>query len=263
MYTIKNPPPLEKYIEAFAALLDSLTETDKRILAIQYARPQYRMSSQQLRDALGYAGIAASNGVYGKLASKLAEQLDFDTGDLNSNPKQCRKDRWRAVATSDDSGESRVWILRPAVVAALEHHHLVDSEFTVMHPVLDVDIPMDTQSAVEGRKRLVLHLDRERNPAIVKQKKKAAASLACEICGFSFAQTYGDTMRDVCEVHHLLPLSAIDEQQETTLADLMIVCANCHRVIHRQCPPYTPEEVRRMLAQATKQPDSLRTSTSA
>lgn len=110
---------------------------------------------------------------------------------------------------------------------------------------LDVDI--HTVEATEGHRRLVLHLRRERNQAIVRAKKKRAASLNCEVCTFSFGR-YGRAASHYCEVHHLLPLSEVERTIQTRMEDLAIVCANCHRVIHLRNPSYLLDEVRRMLA---------------
>jgi hypothetical protein len=110
---------------------------------------------------------------------------------------------------------------------------------------LDVDI--HTFAVTEGRRRLVLHLQRERNQTVVRNKKKFAASLNCEACGFSFARAYGSAASDYCEVHHLLPLSDVEQNTRTRMEDLAILCANCHRVVHLRNPPYTLNEVRNML----------------
>lgn len=110
---------------------------------------------------------------------------------------------------------------------------------------LDVDI--HTHAATEGQKRLVLHFQRERNQTVVRNKKRLAASLACEICTFSFSR-YGSAASDYCEVYHLLSLSEVEETTQTRMEDLAILCANCHRVVHLRNPPYTLNEVRSMLA---------------
>ena len=114
-------------------------------------------------------------------------------------------------------------------------------------PTLDVDI--HTGLASEGRRRLVYHLQRERNRTIVCAKKRQANSLDCEICGFSFDKVYGLAASDYCEVHHLKPLSEVEHTTQTRMEDLAILCANCHRVVHLRNPPYSLSEVREMLAQ--------------
>jgi predicted HNH restriction endonuclease len=113
---------------------------------------------------------------------------------------------------------------------------------------LNLDVDIHAYAATEGNKRLVLHLQRERNPAIVRKKKKQASSLDCEICGFSFGRAYGSAANDYCEVHHLLPLSEVEHTTQTRMEDLAILCSNCHRVAHRRNPPYTLDEVKNMIA---------------
>ncbi len=97
-----------------------------------------------------------------------------------------------------------------------------------------LDLPEPT---TEGRKRLVQHLIRERNRALIERKKHAVLEstgcLACEVCGFDFRECYGSLGDGFCEVHHRLALSDTSAEVQTTLDDLAVVCANCHRMIHR------------------------------
>lgn len=114
-------------------------------------------------------------------------------------------------------------------------------------PAPRVDVDIHDAEAAEGQQRLVLHLQRERSRSVVSAKKKQATSLNCEVCGFSFARAYGDLAADYCEVHHLLPLSAIEQPTKTRMKDLAILCANCHRVVHLRNPPYSLDDVRSMV----------------
>jgi len=57
----------------------------------------------------------------------------------------------------------------------------------------------------------------------------------CMACGFDFEATYGDLGRDFIEVHHIKPLFSLE--QETVInpkTDLVCLCSNCHRMIHRK-----------------------------
>lgn len=102
-------------------------------------------------------------------------------------------------------------------------------------------------SVREGGKKLITHFRRERNLRIVNEKKRQALAsqhrLKCEVCGFDFQYFYGDRGSDFCEVHHISPLSNTEREVETSLADLAIVCSNCHRMLHRQ-PFITIEKLR-------------------
>jgi 5-methylcytosine-specific restriction protein A len=64
-------------------------------------------------------------------------------------------------------------------------------------------------------------------------------------CQFDFAATYGLLGREFAEVHHLRPLADLDGPIETTLADLAVVCANCHRMLHVSGNCLTLEELGR------------------
>ncbi len=110
------------------------------------------------------------------------------------------------------------------------------------HPLNEILPPPDIDfSASEGTPRLVQHLRRERNPTLVKKKKSSVLNskgrLQCECCGFDFATFYGALGDKFCEVHHKKPLA--NGNGHTRLADLAIVCSNCHRVIHRSAPMLT------------------------
>ena len=55
----------------------------------------------------------------------------------------------------------------------------------------------------------------------------------CYVCGFNFEDVYGDFGTGYIEVHHLELLSAIKSERTLTVKDVAVVCANCHRVLHR------------------------------
>lgn len=102
--------------------------------------------------------------------------------------------------------------------------------------------------AIEGKKKNVYTTKYERNPRL---RKKAIEihGIRCMICGFDFEQTYGKAGQNFIEVHHIKPLSEIGNEVEVNPeTDLICVCANCHRIIHRRKDMvYTIDEVQRMI----------------
>jgi hypothetical protein len=113
----------------------------------------------------------------------------------------------------------------------------------------DIDLP---SAGTEGATRLVSHLRRERNRALVEAKKAATLNanrrLCCEVCGFDFSATYGPLGEGFCEVHHLVSLSASSESVTTTLDDLAVLCSNCHRIIHRSTPMLSVAELSKVVS---------------
>lgn len=103
----------------------------------------------------------------------------------------------------------------------------------------------------EGRILTQLHKRRERNKLATKKKKyhisKTKGNLACEVCNFDFQQVYGALGFGFAECHHRKPLAELNELKNTKLEDLAIVCANCHRMLHRARPWITVEELRQAI----------------
>jgi len=95
--------------------------------------------------------------------------------------------------------------------------------------------------AKEGRLLFRAHRSRERSSTLVRKKKsqvfKAIGKLACEVCDFDFQRQYGGLNEPFIECHHLVPLSELRPNQVTRLKDLALVCANCHRMLHRMEDP--------------------------
>lgn len=90
----------------------------------------------------------------------------------------------------------------------------------------------------EGRVLYKLHKYRERDSKIVKKKKevvlKKKGKLECEVCEFDFSKCYGELGIGFIECHHLEPISNKEIDKPTKLDDLALVCANCHRMLHRR-----------------------------
>lgn len=135
-------------------------------------------------------------------------------------------------------GQSNVWFADKP-----ESTEIVARVLSLIETGGDVGRLPDVDSGVsglEGNPRLVVHLRRERNTAIVKKKKNEVlaqtGSLSCEVCNFDFEKVYGEYGKEFCEVHHLNPLSISDGVVKTELSDLAIICSNCHRIIHRTDP---------------------------
>lgn len=107
--------------------------------------------------------------------------------------------------------------------------------------------PAEDDEGHEGdvKQRLVKHRRREsrmRNQKITDVLHKNNDRLICEVpnCGFDFHAKYKELGTGFAEVHHNKPLSEAPRKGRVVrLADLAIVCANCHRMIHRggQCRP--------------------------
>ncbi|WP_292344394.1 HNH endonuclease [Mesorhizobium sp.] len=86
-----------------------------------------------------------------------------------------------------------------------------------------------------------------RNPKIVAQAK-AYYGAVCQACDLDFETFYGTLGKDYIECHHINPLSGRDGEGEVTaIQDLAMLCANCHRMVHRKTPCLTVKELKRAI----------------
>jgi len=71
---------------------------------------------------------------------------------------------------------------------------------------------------------------------------------SCFACNYNFREVFGEIGQSFIHVHHLKPLSEIAEEYIVDpVKDLRPVCPNCHSMIHRRSPPFSIEEIKKLL----------------
>jgi 5-methylcytosine-specific restriction protein A len=117
----------------------------------------------------------------------------------------------------------------------------------------DQALPDDTEEEEfsEGSILTTLHRRRERNSTLVKKKKRKVIAetgkLLCEVCSFDFYAIYGELGKGYAECHHTVPLSSLKPNTKTKMSDLAIVCANCHRMLHKSKTWLTTAGLRQLI----------------
>lgn len=182
-------------------------------------------------------GFRNRNGVYMKLCNFLHFDPSYHGKGLSAGSK-LDEEIWNEFAQDRDHLEKTANAIRRAISKPTE---LSDAEAEA-EALDDLEFP-------EGRVLSRLHTTKERNARLITKKKRQAldakGALTCEVCGFDFEQHYGELGRGFAECHHLTPLSDLDTQTKTKLSDLAIVCANCHRMLHRARPWRTVAELKK------------------
>ena len=93
---------------------------------------------------------------------------------------------------------------------------------------------VESKTFPEGAKQTVQVNRYERNPE-ARAKCIEFHKARCKVCEMSFDETYGIFAKDFIHVHHIKPLSEINEEYEVDpINDLIPVCPNCHAMLHRQ-----------------------------
>ena len=88
-----------------------------------------------------------------------------------------------------------------------------------------------------------------RNAAIIKYTDENER-IKCKICCFDFEDYYGAYGKGFIEIHHQKPVFMFDDSEtkktiQSGLKNVIPVCSNCHRIIHRIRPPYLVKDIER------------------
>lgn len=168
---------------------------------------------------------------------------------------EARIDQLLDAVTSND--RAREW--RDTVVTSINNTAILQAAASGVHAelpyyglsALGTSLPFDpTESSAdqadeiienyvgsEGKVRIRIHRHKERDRKLVRLSKKkfklVYGSLFCECCGIDFGAMYPILGADFMEAHHRVPLSTLEENNATLIDDLAMLCANCHRMVHR------------------------------
>ncbi len=95
------------------------------------------------------------------------------------------------------------------------------------------DSRLITEARTEGGEKVFVSRRRERDPKL-RVEALLLHGFDCMACGFNFGEYYGEIGKDFIEVHHVVPLSESGRTETNPATDLIVLCSNCHRIIHRQ-----------------------------
>ena len=115
----------------------------------------------------------------------------------------------------------------------------------------------DDESAFpEGKEHFQLHRSKERDSSLAEKAKKKRLKqtgiLRCEVCSFSFLDTYGELGEGFIEAHHTVPISELKGDRKTKISELALVCSNCHRMLHRAKLALSIAHLRELVAEQSE-----------
>jgi hypothetical protein len=108
-----------------------------------------------------------------------------------------------------------------------------------------LELTEDDAAYAEGRTVVRTLRQRMRNRNLVDDAKALFranhGNLHCQVCGFDFGAFYGI---EYIEAHHIRQMAGMEEDNVSSIEDLVMLCANCHRIAHQRTPPYTIDELK-------------------
>ncbi len=218
----------------------------------QHPRSWYGETSEEIQSlAAQIRGVAESLGLEGdetfrNAAGVSMKLLNFRRLDPNHSARGLPR------GSKDEEAVWNDYVDRPD-----ELRHAVSAILAMVKEIKGTSAApqVDLEEAQEGALLTRLHRYRERNSALVRRKKaaftKSYGRLYCEACGFDFVKVYGDRGEGFIECHHTIPVSALEAGRKTKLADLVLLCANCHRMVHSNKPWLSVEQLRRCLTRSS------------
>jgi 5-methylcytosine-specific restriction protein A len=185
--------------------------------------PQIIALSQTLR-ALPYHGEAARKPTFRNpdgAAFKVQNLRSRETGKGLGNVSRMDREIW------DEFGAN------PAEVTRLTT--LIRARIAADHKAAtpEVDEAEDVEF-YEGRLLTQSHLRRERSAGLRKAllKKRQGDALYCDVCDEAHSALPPELRTAAFEAHHIIPIAAVGEGA-TKIADVALLCATCHRLLHR------------------------------
>lgn len=149
---------------------------------------------------------------------KLQNLRQIATGKGLGNVSETDRAVWLELGASPTRTKSLANLIRSCVDSSLFTQHIQDIiEFA------------------EGRLVTELHSRRERDPRLRERllwSRRENGMLHCEMCGRPPFSQIDAFMEAHFEAHHIVPLSSTGPRN-TRLSDLALLCANCHRLLHR------------------------------
>jgi predicted HNH restriction endonuclease len=120
--------------------------------------------------------------------------------------------------------------------------------------LLSVNTTEEQEGYQEGRRYLIEVLASARNQKLV-AAVKAKRKFTCEACGFNFKDFYGTIGDGFVEAHHNIPIHS--GVRTSKAEDIDVLCANCHRMVHKKSPPLTVSHLKSLI-EAEKRRTGLR-----
>ena len=131
------------------------------------------------------------------------------------------------------------------------HKKILKDQSVIIYPD-EIDEKDTNKPFSEGAKKSVTVNVYERNPK-ARIECIEHHGYSCTVCGCNFEKVYGDIGKGFIHVHHLVPLADTNEEREVnSIEDLVPVCPNCHAMLHRCKPPYTPDELKEIMRKQDK-----------
>jgi hypothetical protein len=234
-YTAVQLAEIWGYESHHALVKGMVTPKDKKIIILFVTKEKQSGATQyedELRGSVLYMMGQEKHGSDNRLMknlNKTEDEIFFFYRDLHHTPFIYYGKVYLIGATIHKDKPSEFQFIIEQFDEIDDDNSLID--YIVNIPSTETDTAISL--IIEGVKELTKHVRYERNPYNRKEAIRIQGHI-CKICSFDFNMVYGeDLAKYYIEVHHIKQL-AEGEQIVDPGKDLLPVCANCHRMLHRK-----------------------------
>ena len=126
------------------------------------------------------------------------------------------------------------------------------SATTLIETTTKTEVEAEEIAGREGRLLVRLHIYRERDRGFVRRVRKhyrelSGGRLVCHACRCVPVEVYGPSGESCMEAHHKVPIEQLQPDSVTVVADMAMLCASCHRVVHSEKPCLSVERVNELV----------------
>lgn len=235
--------PLEVSAEEWVELLtdsEVTTEPDLRVLRLVYESKNHEIRASEIASKLNIS----HHGLINLQISRFSKRVVAKTGAQPPLREDGKPRWWHVPFLGYEKGGTFPWIMRPELAIAFETTFSQEnSEFDYPGEITVEDTPMLSEGTVS--QVFVNRYERNRRARSICIARHGSR---CTVCGFDFERTYGPIGKNKIHIHHLIPLSEIQQEYKVDpVRDLRPVCPNCHLIIHSKREPFTIKEVKQMI----------------
>jgi 5-methylcytosine-specific restriction protein A len=221
------------------------SEAELKALGYFYSAPNNTLNAIQLATLMEYSGFGGANFIVGSIGKKISERYMIHPDWWNEEGPN-----WWSVITYGEKHDYFYWTLKPQIVNVLkEYKGVTELGFQYEN---DEIVNISPEGNEEGGRINVLVSIYERDAANRKSCIKYHGC-RCAICEFDFSDVYGEIGKDYIQVHHIVPLSEVQEVVKINpQTDLIPLCSNCHSMVHRRKPAFQIDEIKKAIEENLK-----------
>lgn len=233
-----NEDAFGKYLDDVLVIFTCQGSTGKRVIAGFYQNARvYESAVNDKRNARCYK----ENHIDYNLICDVSNAVLISRNDRNFEIPHSKS------KTGGGHGQSNIWYADKSIDSTIKQKVI-----QYINDILTNSVSEEHKYTLYEEKKVhVISTQQIKRSKDARDKCIELKGCKCNICGFDFQAKYGDLGKNYIEVHHIVSIKTLSNsvgyEGTDPQKDLIPLCSNCHSMVHRKNPPYTPEEITKII----------------